>query len=66
MPAVLIDGLIKSFGSVRALDGLGLTVRTGEVHGFLGPIGAGRPPRYASCSACNSPPSSTGSAAKAC
>ncbi|MFE0156510.1 ATP-binding cassette domain-containing protein [Nonomuraea sp. NPDC059007] len=42
MPAVLIDGLIKSFGSVRALDGLDLTVRTGEVHGFLGPNGAGK------------------------
>ncbi|MFD9950890.1 ATP-binding cassette domain-containing protein [Nonomuraea sp. NPDC059023] len=42
MPAVLIDGLIKSFGPVRALDGLDLTVRTGEVHGFLGPNGAGK------------------------
>jgi ABC-2 type transport system ATP-binding protein len=37
-----IQGLVKTFGSVRALDGLDLAVRTGEVHGFLGPNGAGK------------------------
>ncbi len=36
------SGLVKTFGSVRALDGLDLTVRTGEVHGFLGPNGSGK------------------------
>jgi ABC-2 type transport system ATP-binding protein len=35
-------GLVKTFGSTRALDGLDLTVATGEVHGFLGPNGAGK------------------------
>ncbi|OBF27460.1 ABC transporter ATP-binding protein [Mycobacterium sp. ACS4331] len=40
--AVETRGLIKNFGSVRALDGLDLTVHTGEVHGFLGPNGAGK------------------------
>jgi ABC-2 type transport system ATP-binding protein len=35
-------GLVKTFGSVRALDGLDLAVRRGEVHGFLGPNGAGK------------------------
>src|SRR5918992_1768703 len=40
--AISISGLVKSFGSVRALDGLDLTVATGEVHGFLGPNGAGK------------------------
>jgi ABC-2 type transport system ATP-binding protein len=40
--AVEISGLTKSFGSVRALDGLDLTVPTGEVVGFLGPNGAGK------------------------
>jgi len=40
--AVEIQGLVKTFGSVRALDGLDLTVRTGEVHGFLGPNGSGK------------------------
>ncbi|WP_426997942.1 ATP-binding cassette domain-containing protein [Pseudarthrobacter sp. N5] len=40
--AVSISGLVKSFGSFRALDGLDLEVREGEVHGFLGPNGAGK------------------------
>ena len=37
-----ISGLVKTFGSLRALDGLDLTARTGEIHGFLGPNGAGK------------------------
>ena len=37
-----IQGLVKAFGSVRALDGLDLGVEQGEVHGFLGPNGAGK------------------------
>jgi ABC-2 type transport system ATP-binding protein len=41
-PAVEIAGLTKTFGTVRALDGLDLTVPTGEVVGFLGPNGAGK------------------------
>ena len=36
------DGLVKTFGSFRALDGLDLSVTRGEVHGFLGPNGAGK------------------------
>ncbi|GEB24967.1 tetronasin ABC transporter ATP-binding protein [Brevibacterium aurantiacum] len=36
------EGLVKSFGSTRALDGLELSVGAGEVHGFLGPNGAGK------------------------
>src|ERR687896_1812526 len=40
--AISISGLVKSFGSVRALDGLDLQVAEGEVHGFLGPNGAGK------------------------
>ncbi len=36
------EGLVKTFGSVRALDGLDLEVAGGEVHGFLGPNGAGK------------------------
>ena len=39
---VRIEGLVKQFGSFRALDGLDLDVRHGEVHGFLGPNGAGK------------------------
>jgi ABC-2 type transport system ATP-binding protein len=37
-----VTGLVKTFGSTRALDGLDLAVRAGEVHGFLGPNGAGK------------------------
>jgi ABC-2 type transport system ATP-binding protein len=40
--AVVVRGLVKTFGATRALDGLDLVVRTGEVHGFLGPNGAGK------------------------
>ena len=40
--AIAATGLTKSFGPVRALDGLDLEVRTGEVHGFLGPNGSGK------------------------
>ncbi len=40
--ALSIDGLTKSFGNFRALDNLRLSVRTGEVHGFLGPNGSGK------------------------
>ena len=42
VPAIRTAGLVKKFGSHRALDGLDLEVRTGEVHGFLGPNGAGK------------------------
>lgn len=42
MPVIAIDGLVKSFGAVRALDGLNLKVEAGEVHGFLGPNGSGK------------------------
>ncbi|MFE3458438.1 ATP-binding cassette domain-containing protein [Nocardiopsis aegyptia] len=37
-----ITGLVKAFGSARALDGLDMAVHAGEVHGFLGPNGAGK------------------------
>src|SRR5579875_1765324 len=40
--AIEVRGLAKTFGPTRALDGLDLIVRTGEVHAFLGPNGAGK------------------------
>src|SRR5919112_281237 len=42
MSAIAVSGLVKTFGTTRALDGLDLEVREGEVHGFLGPNGAGK------------------------
>jgi ABC-2 type transport system ATP-binding protein len=39
---IVIDHLVKTFGSVRAVDDLSFTVRPGRVTGFLGPNGAGK------------------------
>ncbi len=41
-PVIHTEQLTKVFGKARALDGLDLTVRPGEVHGFLGPNGSGK------------------------
>ena len=35
-------GLVKAFGKTRALDGLNLTMRSGQVMALLGPNGAGK------------------------
>jgi len=40
--AVHARGLVKSFGTFRAVDGIDLEVRRGEVYGVLGPNGAGK------------------------
>jgi ABC-2 type transport system ATP-binding protein len=40
--AISVSGLVKTFGTTRALDGLDLEVATGEIHGFLGPNGSGK------------------------
>jgi len=43
MTAIIeLEGLVKTFGSTRALDGLDLLVEEGTVHGFLGPNGSGK------------------------
>lgn len=42
VPALLTEGLTKTFGSTRALDGLDIRIEQGEVFGFLGPNGAGK------------------------
>lgn len=39
---VRAEGLTKSYGSVRAVDDLDLTVRRGQIYGFLGRNGAGK------------------------
>jgi len=40
--AIEANGIVKSFGEVRAVDGVDLAVRTGSVYGVLGPNGAGK------------------------
>src|SRR3989440_8722751 len=38
-----VNGLVREFkGGVRAVDGIDLEVRPGEIFGFLGPNGAGK------------------------
>jgi ABC-type multidrug transport system ATPase subunit len=41
-PAIEINGLTKRFGDVTAVDGVSLSVRSGEIFGFLGPNGSGK------------------------
>ncbi|MDF2665038.1 MAG: ABC-type multidrug transport system, ATPase component [Microbacterium sp.] len=41
-PAVRAEGLVKTFGSNRAVDGVDLVVEAGTVYGVLGPNGAGK------------------------
>ena len=41
-PALVVRGLKKSYGDVRAVDGLDLEIRSGECFGLLGPNGAGK------------------------
>src|SRR5262249_43350491 len=40
--AILVEGLVKHFGDVKAVDGIDLSVREGSVFGLLGPNGAGK------------------------
>src|SRR5690349_24401892 len=40
--AIDATGLVKNFGQLRAVDGIDLEVRQGEIFGVLGPNGAGR------------------------
>ncbi len=41
-PAIEAEGLVRTFGKVRALDGVDLQVAEGSVVGLLGPNGAGK------------------------
>ncbi len=41
-PAIVVEGLKKSFGDVHALDGIDLVAESGTVLGVLGPNGAGK------------------------
>ena len=42
MNAIEINGIVKSYGNVRAVDGISLSVDEGEIFGLIGPDGAGK------------------------
>ncbi|EMI42720.1 sugar ABC transporter ATP-binding protein [Rhodopirellula sp. SWK7] len=42
IPRLSLNGIQKSFGATRALDGVDLSVRPGEVHAIIGENGAGK------------------------
>jgi ABC-2 type transport system ATP-binding protein len=42
MPAIVVEGLERSFDEVLAVQGVDLVVEEGEIYGFLGPNGAGK------------------------
>jgi branched-chain amino acid transport system ATP-binding protein len=42
MSALSVQGLVKSFGGIRATDNLDLEIHVGEIHAIIGPNGAGK------------------------
>jgi ABC-2 type transport system ATP-binding protein len=41
-PALLLDNVVKTYGAIRAVDGVTLRASTGEFSALLGPNGAGK------------------------
>ncbi len=41
-PLLELDGVVRAFGGLKAVDGVSLTVKEGEIHGIIGPNGAGK------------------------
>jgi ABC-2 type transport system ATP-binding protein len=58
-PSLLIRGLKKAFGDVRAVDGIDLEVAPGECFGLLGPNGAGKTTTIEICEGLTDPDEGT-------
>jgi ABC-2 type transport system ATP-binding protein len=39
---IVVEGLVRQFKDVRAVDGIDLVIEPGQIYGFLGPNGAGK------------------------
>src|SRR3954453_5275234 len=53
--AVVVRGLVRSYGQVRAVDGLDLVAERGAVTAVLGPNGAGKTTTVECCEGLRSP-----------
>src|SRR5919112_4148406 len=53
--AVVVEGLVRSYGARRAVDGLDLTAAAGAVTAVLGPNGAGKTTTVECCEGLRSP-----------
>ena len=58
-PALLLRGVRKAFGEVRAVDGIDLEVAAGECFGLLGPNGAGKTTTIEICEGLTAPDAGT-------
>ena len=41
-PLLVLEGVSRAFGGLKAVDGVSLTVAAGAIHGIIGPNGAGK------------------------
>jgi ABC-2 type transport system ATP-binding protein len=39
---IVVEGLVRAFKDIRAVDGIDIRIEPGEIYGFLGPNGAGK------------------------
>lgn len=49
LPVLQVDGLVRTFGALRAVDGVSLSIARGELVTMLGPNGAGKTSTLDAC-----------------